>query len=151
MITIKEMSKILKLKQNTFRYWLDKNKKDFSLNLTDIDLSSFFHFVKTNRKRFCTFLEPDLFIQKFNEYKEQTKIKKKKNRETRKYNWTYGAYECWLLKGNCKLCSNNFFCSRFSDPPMKKLIFELLKNIGEPNAYIANLQGSTHRKRKFKP
>lgn len=135
MTSLIEIAKKLDFKYNTFLYWLNKNKKDFAAKKTKINLESLYYVVHEQKKsgsKHYVISDDQLFVNLFKKYKEEYLSRKKANKENRKYNWTVGAYECYLLKGECSKCSNNFFCSRYKNPPMKMTVKKLIEIIGEP-------------------
>lgn len=125
MITIEELSKLTHIKINTIRYWIQKDeyfKKSFFWKEEKITSSA------RGRKYVSKIYmcdEGDIcrIIDYIKAQKEVNKIHSK---------WTDIAIYCWERKMTCKGCNFEYYCSKFTHPPLKKKVLEFVRLYGEP-------------------
>lgn len=125
MITISELSELTNIKINTIRYWIQKDeyfKKSFFWKEEKITSSA------RGRKYVSKIYmcdEGDIcrIIDYIKAQKEVNKIHSK---------WTDIAIHCWERKMACKGCNFEYYCSKFTHPPLKKKVLEFVRLYGEP-------------------
>jgi len=147
MYTLKEVASKIGFKIGTLRYWIRKNTRDFTLKDYDFNLMNLIEKetigINKNIKREYShdvISDLDEFKYEFFKYLRHIEVEKNKKRNS-KFTWTNSAIDCYSCKMECRYCNNKYICENLIneetlEPPMKKVVQRLLKEIGKPTNYF---------------
>lgn len=120
----------------------DFKLKYYDFNLMDLIEKETIGINKNIKREYSHDVIKDLaeFQNEFFKYLNYIEAEKDKKRNS-KLNWTSSAIDCYSCKMECRYCDNKYICENLIneetlDPPMKKVVKRLLKEIGKPTNYF---------------
>lgn len=125
MITINKLSELTHIKINTIRYLMQNDeyfRKSFFWKEDKVTSKA------RNRKYISKiYMCDEGDICRIVDYvKSQKKINKSRSK------WTDITIHCWERKMTCKGCNFEYYCSKFTHPPLKEKVLEFVRLYGEP-------------------
>ena len=125
MLTILEFTQLTGKKTNTIRYHIKNNKRfrEMFWKVQPVKYYNMRGYSYTQDSYVCDEGDISRILDWLNHKREY----KKPN-----VGWTDIAIHCWEREMKCKGCNFEQYCSKFTHPPLKKKVLELVASYGEP-------------------
>ena len=126
MLTLKELSKKTGIPFNTILYHIQKDENFRSMYWWKENVE-----IKTSHRRAydrAVYVCNEEDVPRMLEYMATKKEYKKRE----KTGWSDIAIHCWERKMTCEGCNFEYYCSKFTHPPLKKKVLEFVRLYGEP-------------------